>query len=59
MPRSYKHIEEYEIEIIRMKNEGKTKKEIIPPKRTVQLRSYMWHQQKGGTLLRTAFLLCR
>ena len=28
MPRSYKHIEEYETEIVRMKNEGKTKKEI-------------------------------
>ena len=28
MPRSYRHIEEYETEILRMKSEGKTKKEI-------------------------------
>ena len=28
MPRSYKHIEEYETEILRMKSEGKTRREI-------------------------------
>ena len=28
MPRSYRHIEEYETEILRMKSEGKTRKEI-------------------------------
>ena len=28
MPRSYRHIEEYEAEILRMKEEGKTRKEI-------------------------------
>jgi len=28
MPRSYRHIEEYEEEILRMKSEGKTRKEI-------------------------------
>ena len=28
MPRSYRHIEEYEAEILRMKSEGKTRKEI-------------------------------
>lgn len=61
MPRSYQHIEEYEEEILRMKSEGKTRKEIgdalgFSPE---QIHSFITRRNRKQKKLATGMVICR